>query len=365
MIPIAKPYFGGKELQYVSECINEGWVSSIGKFIHRFESEFANYHSVEYATTTSNGTAALHLALEALGVGPGDEVIVPNLTFIASVNAIRYVGAEPIFVDSEKETWNLDLKDVQDKITQKTKAILPVHLYGNPCNMVKLMEVAKHNSLFVVEDCAEALGAEYADRKVGSFGDISCFSFFGNKIITTGEGGMCTTNNEGLYKKMQLLKNHGMDANKKYWHPVIGFNYRMTNIQAAIGLAQMEQINNFLEKRKQIAHWYSDYLNEIKGLNLHPKSDGGKEVYWMYSIILDEGIHRNKLIEHLRMRGIDTRPFFALPTRMPPYESDTQFPNASFLSSQGLNLPTSVDLTKENICFVCNNLKEALNELLH
>ena len=245
--PISNIDLNGNELLYVTEAIKSTWISSSGKFITQFESMFAEFCSTNHAVATSNGTTALHLAIESLNIGSGDEVIVPSLTFAATANAILHSGATPVFVDSLNYHWNIDPEKISGAITPKTKAILAVHLYGHPCDMTQIMKIAKKYNLFVIEDCAEATGATINGEKVGSIGDIGCFSFFGNKIITTGEGGMCITNNADLNERMRLLRDHGMDKSKKYWHTEIGYNYRMTNLNAAIGVAQMEQIDLFLK----------------------------------------------------------------------------------------------------------------------
>ena len=240
-LPIAEPSLGEKELSYVTECILTGWVSSAGKFVTRFEEIFAEFCGTQHAITTSSGTTALHLALLALGIGPGDEVIVPSLTFIATANAVTYTGASPVFIDSELETWNLDPNLIEEFITPRTKAIIPVHLYGHPVNMAAIVEIAQRHGLVVVEDAAEAHGAKYQGRRVGGIGDLGIFSFYGNKIVTTGEGGMVVTNRADLAEKIRILRGHGMSPERRYWHPVLGYNYRMTNLQAALGVAQMRE----------------------------------------------------------------------------------------------------------------------------
>ena len=241
MIPIYKPDLGGNEKKYVNECIDTSWISSRGRFVQEFERRFSERIKVAHATAVSNGTVALHLALEALGIQDGDEVIVPTLTYIASVNAISYTGATPVFCDSDALSWQMDPEDIRRRITPKTRAIMVVHLYGQACDMDAIMRIAKEHNLFVIEDCAEAFGTLYKGQHVGAFGDIATFSFFGNKTITTGEGGMVVSNDKALLERARHLKGQGLAAHREYWHDVIGFNYRMTNIQAAIGLAQLER----------------------------------------------------------------------------------------------------------------------------
>jgi len=358
MIPIAEPCLGDEELKNVVDAVKSGWISSKGEFIEEFEGGFAGYCGVKYGIASSNGTVALHLALKALGINKGDEVIVPDLTFIATANAVTYCNARPIFVDSHPEYWCIDPEKVEEKITPKTKAIIPVHLYGHPCDMDAIMDIAEDHGLYVIEDAAEAHGAEYKGRKVGSFGDVSCFSFYGNKIITTGEGGMCLTDNEELRKNMRALRDHAMNSNKRYWHNVVGFNYRMTNLQAAVGVAQLTKINQFIEKKIQIAGWYKEGFEDLaeQGLiTFHPEMSWAKCVYWMYSILIEDkvGIDRDELIRLLEKKGIDTRPFFYPLHVLPPYKTDEDALNiARTLSLNGLNLPSSPTLEKNEIEYI-------------
>ena len=255
-IPVSHPVLGGNEKRYVLECLETGWISSIGRFIRLFEDAFGRYCEARHAIACNNGTTALHLALAGLGTGPGDEIIVPTLTYIATANAVRYCGAQPVFADSEPGTMTVDPARIEERITARTKGIVVVHLYGHPADMDPILEVARRRGLFVVEDAAEAHGALYRGRKAGSLGDVATFSFYGNKIITTGEGGMVTTNDAALSERIRILRGQGMDPGRRYWFPVVGYNYRMTNIAAAIGLAQLEQIYRFIEKRLEIACRY-------------------------------------------------------------------------------------------------------------
>ena len=261
--PVYQPYLTGNEKKYVLECLESTWISSKGKFINEFETRFAEYLGIKYAASVSNGTVALHVALLALGIGKGDEVIVPTFTYIASVNSITYTGATPVFVDSDPTSWQMSLEDTRNKISKKTKAILAVHLYGHPCEIQALRDLANKEKLFLMEDTAEALGSEYDRRKAGTFGDISTFSFFGNKTITTGEGGMVVTNDKALYEKCVHIKGQGLAKNAEDWHDIIGYNYRMTNICAAIGLAQLEKINDIILIKRQYANWYKENLNGL------------------------------------------------------------------------------------------------------
>ncbi|MGB2727295.1 MAG: DegT/DnrJ/EryC1/StrS family aminotransferase [Halobacteriota archaeon] len=367
MIPIAEPSLGEEELKNVTEAVKSGWISSKGSFIEEFERNFSNYCNRKYGVATSNGTVALHLALKTLGIGKGDEVLVPDLTFVAVANTVTYCNAKPVFVDSHPDYWCIDPEKVDEKITPQTKAIIPVHLYGHPCDMDPLLDFAKDYDLYVIEDAAEAHGAEYKGKKVGSFGDISCFSFYGNKIITTGEGGMCLTNNEELAEKMRILRDHGMNPNKRYWYDVVGFNYRMTNLQAAVGVAQLKKLDEFVEKKRQIARWYSEGLKDLaeKGLiTLHPEMPWAKCVYWMYCILVEDkvGISRDDLMKKLEEKGIETRPFFYPMHVMPPYKNNEGFPVAEETSRKGINLPSAVGLKGEEMKFICNEIKKELED---
>jgi len=362
-IPIAEPEIGEEELKNVMEAVKSGWVSSKGKFISEFEERFAEYIGVKYGVATSSGTTALHLALVALGVKKGDEVIIPTLTFAAVANAVIYTGAKPVFVDSHPDYWCIDPEKIEEKITRKTKAIIPVHLYGHPCDMDIILKMAGEYGLYVIEDCAEAHGAEYRGRKVGSFSDISCFSFYGNKIITTGEGGMCLTNDERLAEKMKILRDHGMKPDRKYWHEVIGFNYRMTNLQAALGVAQLEKMEKFVQKKIEIAETYNSLLKNVDGMTLPPKMPWARNVYWLYSILVDKssyGLDRDELIVKLLERGIETRRFFYPLHIMPPYRTYAhgEYSVAENLSSKGLNLPSSVKLSYEEIYEIVDLIKQ-------
>jgi len=354
MIPIAEPYLGEEELDNVIRAIRSGWISSKGKFIQEFEEKFAAYCGVKYGVATCNGTVSLHLALKALGISEGDEVIVPTLTFIATANAVTYCNAKPVFIDSHPDYWCIDPIRIEEKITPRTKAIIPVHLYGHPCDMDAIMDIARRHDLYVVEDAAEAHGAEYKGRKVGSFGHINCFSFYGNKIITTGEGGMCLTDNEELAKKMQILRDHGMNPHRKYWHDEVGFNYRMTNIQAAVGTAQLDKLDKLIEKKRQIAQRYSQGLKSVEErgmVKLHPEMPWAKCVYWVYSFLIEDDFSntRDELMNKLEQEGIESRPLFYPIHEMPVYKNDDVYIIAEKLSRRGISLPSGTNLTEEDI----------------
>lgn len=323
-----------------------------------FEQNFSAYVGTKYGTAVNNGTVALHLALLALGIGKGDEVIVPALTYVASVNTIRYTGATPVFVDSLADTWQIDPDDVEKKITKNTRAIIPVHLYGYPCDMDRIMEIAKKYNLFVIEDCAEAIGSEYRGRKVGTFGDIACFSFFGNKTITTGEGGMVLTNDATLYERSCRLKDQGTAKDREYWHDIIGYNYRMTNICAAIGVAQLGRVEEFIKKKIELAEYYMSRLENTpvvchKNLN----KENIRHTYWMFSILAKDAEERAALRNHMKADGIETRPTFYPAHTLPMYSEKYQkLPVAESLGWRGINLPSWPMLTKEQLDVVCNSI---------
>jgi len=353
MIPVCEPNIGREELENITEAVKSGWISSAGEFVEKFEKEFARFLGVKHAISTSSGTTALHLALSALGVKPGDEVIIPDLTFVATAHAIRHCFAKPVLVDVTRSYWCINPDRIEEKITDKTKAIVPVHLYGNPCDMKPILEIAEKHGLFVVEDAAEALGSEYMGRKVGSFGDIGCFSFYGNKIITTGEGGMCVTNNDDLAERMRLLRNQAMHPKRRYYHVDVGYNYRMTNVQAAIGLAQVRKLDTFIAIKRANARLYSLLLSDCDDIVLHPEEPWAKSTFWMYSVLVDK---RDKVMLELKKEGIDTRPFFIPMHQLPPYHDNNGYPASDYLGMHGLNLPSSTRLTDDEVSFVCEKL---------
>ena len=357
-IPVYQPSLTGNEKKYVNDCLDSNWISSKGKYVSLFEKEFANYVDVKYATGVSNGTVALHLALVALGIGTGDEVIVPTLTYIASVNAIVYTGATPVFVDSLPDTWQIDPEEVRKSITPKTKAIMAVHLYGHPCEMSVLKEIADEHRLFLIEDCAEAIGSKYQGNHVGTFGDIATFSFYGNKTITTGEGGMLVTNNQTIFERAVHFKGQGLAKYREYWHDVIGYNYRMTNICAAIGLAQLERINDILSKKRQIAELYKELLKDTE-FKVHPEVGDVFHSYWMISILIPQADKRDTVREHLSEAGIETRPVFYPVHTMPMYTQKYQKHQvAEDIGWRGINLPSYPDLSPEQINYICDSLKK-------
>jgi perosamine synthetase len=357
-IPVAEPLLGDKELAYVTDCVKSGWVSSLGKYVQDFEDRFAVYCGVRYGVATFNGTVALHLLAATLNLGPGDEVIMPSLTYVATANAVRYTGAMPIFVDSEHDTWNIDPSMVEAAITPRTKAIIAVHLYGHPADMDPLRAIAAAHGLWLLEDAAEAHGAHYKGQPVGGLSDAAIFSFYGNKIITTGEGGIIVTNNQAWAERAFFLENQGRYPENPYWHPELAYNYRMTNIQAAIGLAQLERIDELLAIRCRNAAHYTRRLAEIPGLILPPQMPWAENVFWMYSVIVEDefGLDRAELRVRLRQAGIDTRPFFYPVHTLPMYNTGQSLPVAEELSRRGLNLPSGATLTAEQVDYICDTL---------
>ena len=348
-IPVYQPDLSGNEKRYVMECLDSSWISSRGRFIGEFEDKFSAFTGVKHAVAVCNGTVALHLALASLDIGPGDEVIVPTLTYVAAANAVVYTGAKPVFVDSLRDTWQIDPDDVRRKITPRTKAIMAVHLYGHPCEMDRLTAIAKEHDIFLVEDCAEAFGAVYKGRHVGGFGDIGIFSFFGNKTITTGEGGMVVTNDAALAARARHLKSQAVSPQREYWHDAVGFNYRMTNICAAIGLAQLERANELIGKKRLLAE---RYRKEFAGLPVEFHKECGDVVhgYWMISILAREAAERDPLRTHLKERGIETRPVFYPAHTMPVYKSfGGSHPTAEAIASRGMNLPSWPGLSGEQV----------------
>lgn len=360
-LPVAAPVFAGNEKAYVNACLDSTWISSRGEFLDRLEREFAEFCGVRHALTCVNGTAALHLALLGLGIGPGDEVIVPTLTFVASANAVAYCGATPVFIDIEPETWNLDVAQLESKITPKTKAIMVVHLFGHPVDMDPVIEIARRHGLYVVEDAAEAVGAEYKGQRTGGLGDVATFSMYGNKIITSGEGGMITTNDPDLARRMLMLRGQGQDFERRYWFPILGYNYRLTNVQAAIALAQLEQADWHIARRRENAALYADLFSELPQFRVQPEMPWAKNVYWINSVVLPEDfpLSRDEAMAALAKRGIETRPFFYPMHTLPMYTAiaaGQSFPVADSIAARGMNLPSGADLTRDEIAYVVDQV---------
>jgi perosamine synthetase len=364
ILPVSQPSLNGNELRYVTDCIASNWISSIGPYVRKFEEAFAQSAGCEFGIACSSGTAALHLILAALGIGADDEVIIPAFTMIATANSVGYTGASPVLVDAEPETWNIDVAQIESKITARTKAISVVHTYGHPADMAPLLEIARKHGLFVVEDAAEAHGAQYRGQPVGGIGDAAAFSFYGNKILTTGEGGMVTTNNAELALIVRRLRDHSFSDDHHFWHKYRGFNYRMTNLQAAVGLAQTEQLGEFVEKRRLNAALYEERLRDIGGLTLPVERGDVRNVFWMYSILVEDGFgcSRDELRRRLARRGIETRTMF-VPMHLQPVYFEKyrgqRFPVAESLCRRGMYLPSSTALTEEDIDFVAGEIRSA------
>jgi perosamine synthetase len=367
IIPVCEPTLNGNEAEYVLDCIESNWISSAGKYIPRFEEAFAEACGTRYGVACVNGTVALHLALATLGIGPGDEVILPTFTMIATINAVTYTGATPVLVDSEPVTWNMDLNQVADKITSRTRVVMPVHTYGHPVDMDPLLEMAERHGLYVIEDAAEAHGAEYKGRRAGSLGHAGCFSFYANKVITTGEGGMITTDDPDISRLASNLRDHAFSEERHFWHKYLGFNYRMTNLQAAVGLAQTEQMESFIQARRANAARYTAALQSIPGIVTPPEADWAKSVFWMYSILVEDefGMTRDQLRAYLAEHGIETRTFF-IPMHLQPiyYQAfkGQSYPVSEMLCQRGFYLPSASSLTSREIDYVTGLVRHAYEQ---
>jgi len=368
-IPVCIPSITEKEVEYVTKAVKEGWISARSPYVEEFEKKFAEWVGCKYGVSTSSGTTALHLAMRTIEIEKGDEVIIPSFTMIACALAVVYCGAKPVLVDADPETWCMDVNQIEDKITEKTKAIMPVHIYGNMCEMNEINKIAYIHGLWVIEDAAEAHGAEYIGKKAGSLSHIGCFSFFANKILSVGEGGMLVTNIGLIFKRAQWLKDMAFNSDHpayRFVHNEIGYNYRMTTMQAALGLAQLERAEELIEARRRNAKLYMELLEGIDGITLPVEKPHVKNVYWMFGILIDKkkfGINRNKLMEELAKKGVGTRPFF-YPMHLQPclkylgYYDGERYPVSEMLFEQGLYLPSSSDLTQEEIEYVVKCIKE-------
>ena len=363
-IPISQPLIGPREKELVLDALDSGWVSSIGKYIDEFEQKFAHYCGTRFALTVSNGTTGLHLALASLGVGPGDEVIVPDLTFVATANAVAYTGARPVLADIDPDTLCLDLASVKSLVSPKTKAIMPVHLYGHPADMDALNELAGAHGIAIIEDAAEAHGAEYKGRRVGGLSKCAVFSFYGNKVITTGEGGMLTTNDTEVYQRAKRLRDHAMSPSRRYFHEERGFNYRITNLQAALGVAQLEQIDDFLERRTEIMNWYHSEIPTTDQVRLNRVKNWAKSAFWMVCLEVDwfDETRRDSFMQALKARGIDSRPYFCTLSSMPMYRQASP-PVAARKAQVGLNLPSFYELTRSDVHRIGVDVNELLRDM--
>ena len=360
-ISIANPIIEKDDIKYAYKALKSKWISSRGEFVDKFEKKFQNYYKRGYALSVSNGTTALELSMKALGIGNGDEVIVPNFTFAASINSILNCNAKPVIVDVEDKIWTIDLNIIKKKITKKTKAIMIVHVYGQPCKIDEIKKFARKKKLFLIEDCAEALGAKYKGRLVGLDGDCSCHSFYANKSITTGEGGMIIFKNKFYYNKAKIIKNHGMSSKKKYFHEQVGSNYRITNIQAAIGYSQMKKIKKLLFMRKKIFQNYDKLLSDTIFYKI-PNVDWSKNSYWLYYVILKKKINREYLIKKLNKKGIEISPTFYPLNTMRVYKKYAKgsFINSKKIGLRGICLPSS-GISLKDQKYIVKNLLNVLN----
>jgi perosamine synthetase len=366
-IPVSEPNLCGNEKKYVDDCMDSGWISSRGDYVAKFEEEFAKKVGVKHAVSVVNGTAALHLLLLGLGVKPGDEIILPTLTFVSSANSVLFDGAIPVFVDSEKETWNMDVSLVEKEITDKTRGIMAVHLYGHPVDMDPLKDICTDHGVFLIEDAAEAVGSKYKGQEVGALSDAAAFSFYGNKTITTGEGGMVTTNDDDLASRMRIIKNQGKSHDHPFWHEILGYNYRLTNIQAAIGLGQLENLDKFVDKKREIASKYRKYI-DADGITHSPEAEYASSSYWMSSIVIEEASieTRDDVMKKLGEVGIETRSFFYPMHTLPLFQDyvvDGKFNIADSLSQAGINLPSSTKLSDDDIRYVSENVNQIVNDI--
>lgn len=360
--PVSMPLLAGRELDYVTDAVKSGWVSSLGSYVTRFEADFAAFCGVKHAICVANGTVALHLALVARGIEAGDQVIMPDLSFIATANATLLTGAKPVFCDVDADSLCIDPTKIEALITPLTKAIVPVHLYGHAANMTAIMEIAERHGLFVLEDAAEAHGSAVGQTRVGGLGHCATFSFYANKNLTTGEGGMITTNDAELAREIRFLRDHAMSPSKRYWHDRMGFNYRMTNLQAAIGCAQLEQVNEFLAMRRKLFEGYSARLGDLQGLRLNREAPGTTNSFWMICAEFDgiDADGRDAISAALRAKGVDTRPFFYPMSDMPYLDGPADTPVAHAVSARGINLPTYLGLTEDDLDTICDAVREVV-----
>lgn len=359
-VPVSIPDLSGNEEKYVSDAVRSTWISSSGAYVKRFEAEFAQVAGTKFALSVANGTVALHLAMIALDVGPGDEVIVPSLTYIATANAVKYVGGTPVFVDVDPATWCMDVGKIEAAITPRTKGIIPVALYGHPADLDPINAIAEKHGLWVVDDTAEAHMATYKGRPAGSLAPISTFSFYGNKIITSGEGGALTYDDPELDKRLRMLRSQGMDPNRRYYFPIIGYNFRLTNLACALLCAQLERKDQIVARRRQIFDLYRNLLGQVPGIGFQPVAENVQAAPWLFCITVDQhvfGLTRDELAAKLDEKGVETRPFFVPLHSLPPYETGDhgagRFPVTEQLANSGLNLPTFSGMGDDQVAYVC------------
>ena len=371
-IPVSGPWITQKEIAYVTDAVTNAWYGNANTYHARFERAFVDYLGVRFAICLPSCTSAIHLSLLALGVGPDDEVIVPDATWIATAAPISYVGATPVFADIDPKTWCLSSESFEECITQKTKAVIPVDLYGNIPDMDGILDVAKRHDIAIIEDAAEAIGSEYLGKKAGSFGDTGVFSFHGSKALTTGEGGMLVTDREDIYHRVLFLRDHGRKPeDKMFWNTEVAYKYKMSSMQAALGLAQLERIEELVERKRKIFDWYRQELAEVAGMALNYEAPGTKNTYWMVTAIVDKrfGTKKERLMELMSQKNIDCRPFFYPLSSLPAYEHLDQAREArqrnqiSYqISPYGINLPSGMNMTEEKVRYVCAVLKRIVSE---
>lgn len=364
-IPVCTPALDGREAEYVAECLRGTWISSMGEFIGRFERSFAGIVGAPHAVACNSGTSALHLAFESLGIGPGDEVIIPSFTLVVSANTVLWAGATPVLVDVRPDTWCIDPRRIEERITPRTKAIVAVHMYGHPCDMDAIMQIAARHGLHVIEDAAQAHGATYRGRMCGSIGDVGCFSFYANKILTTGEGGMVVTRHQAVADRAALLRNQAFGP-ERFVHHDVGFNYRMTNVQAAIGLAQCERFRHKVDRKLEIARRYRDLLDGVAGLEQPVELPSCRNVYWMYGLVLTDefGATKDEVRDRLADLGVETRSFFIPIHRQPVFQGQNprwpdlrgDYPISDRLGRNGFYLPTGPGLTEADQRYVVEAL---------
>jgi perosamine synthetase len=370
-IPVSGPWITQKEIDYVTDAVTNAWYSNANMFHERFEKAFREYIKIKYAMALPSCTSAIHLSLLSLGIGKGDEVIIPDITWIASSAPIAYVDATPVFADIDPQTWCLSAESLEECITPRTKAIIPVDLYGNMPDMDAIQDIAKRHNIAIVEDAAQAIGSEYKGKMAGSFGDSGVFSFHGSKTLTTGEGGMLVTDREDIYKRSIILRDHGRVPGEKrmFWNAEVAYKYKMSSMQAALGLAQLERINELIERKRQIFKWYESELCNIDGLILNYEAPETKNTYWMVTVILDEklSIKKEALIAMMMEKNIDCRPFFYPLSSISAYENldeakiaQCRNKNAYRISPYGINLPCGMNMTEEKVDYVCECLKSIL-----
>lgn len=379
MIPVNEPVLTDQDFEYLKEAFSSGWISSAGKYIEQFEKRWAEYCGMKHGISVSNGTAAIQLALDAAGIGEGDEVIMPSFTIISCGQAVTNLGATPVLIDSDAKTWCMDVTSIESRVTKKTKAIMVVHMYGHPVDMDVVMGIAKKHNILVIEDAAEVHGAKYLSNRgtssekwlvCGGIGDISTFSFFANKLITTGEGGMVLTSDSGINDRAMMLRNLCFNNERRFRHYELGYNYRLTNMQAAIGVSQIERIEEIVERKIEIGRYYQEQLSQIEGIQLQKQESWAKGVFWINGLVLDDSLNctAEKFCDELRKLGVDTRPFFLGMHEQPVFASKglfigEKYPVSERIAKQGFYLPSGLSLTIDQVDEVINSFKLVMEKI--